>query len=85
MARGPGMTGDGNFAVSCEYFKKGDATRTIAYGKTRDEVLATLQAAHGTQEEWQWDWIVTERRCAMGLPPAWMRATRGYKAYLRPN
>lgn len=79
MSRGPGLTGDQNFQNSVEYYKKGDSYRSTAYGKTREDVLAELQAAHGTSIDWEDKWVVGPTRVlAMGLGPAWTQVPRGY-------
>ncbi len=82
MSAGPGLTGDRNFETSVEYHRIGDATRTVVYGRDRDEVIAMIQAAHGTDYDWEWTWVVTERRVPMGLGPMWARVARGFDEYL---
>jgi hypothetical protein len=82
MSRGPGLTGDRNFQDSVEFYKIGDGYRTVVYGKTREDVLAELQAAHGTSIDWEDSWIVTATRSVrMGLPPAWLQVPRRYDEY----
>lgn len=83
MSYGPGLTGDRNFQDSVEYYRKGMPYRHIAYGKTREDVLAELQAAHGTGIDWEDNWVVSPTRSvAMGLGRQWARGTRRYdKAY----
>lgn len=80
MARGPGLTGDRNFQTSVEVYRKGDHTRRIVYGKTRDEVLEELSRSE-PHVGWEWDYVVTERRVAMGLGPMWVKASRRYDEY----
>jgi len=82
MSRGPGLTGDSNFESSVEFYRKGDGYRTIAYGKTRERILAEIQAAHGTRTDWEDDWVVSPTRSvAMGLGHQWARVPRRYDEY----
>lgn len=81
MSRGPGLTGDKNFRHSTEYYRKGSDARYIAYGKTREEIVAGLESIHHTSD-WEDSWVVMPTKTvALGLPPTWARVARRYDEY----
>lgn len=78
MSERGGLTSSKHQEASCEFFRKGSAIRHLAYGATREDVLATL-AQRFPDEDWESRWVVmATKRIPMGLSSQWARVPRGY-------
>lgn len=81
MSRGPGLTGDRNFQDSVEFYPIGSPHRTIAYGRTREDILEEIGRSD-PRSDWEDHWVVGPTKSVrMGLPPTWLQAPRRYDEY----
>lgn len=82
MSERGGLTSSKHQEASCEFFRRGSTIRHIAYGATREDILAHLEGYFsGSSHEttWQGEWVVMPTKIVpMGLSRQWLRAPRGY-------
>lgn len=72
-----GLTGDKHQEHSTEYYEIGSDRRTIAYGRTREEVIEHLSQSD-PRSNWDEKWVVMPTRTIkMGLGSQWARVPRG--------
>lgn len=77
MSEHGGLTSSKHQEHSCEFYRRGSTIRHLAYGATREDILAHL--AHAFEgRDWEDQWVVMPTRTIpMGLSNQWVRGPCG--------